>query len=178
MLAESFRLVTARLIPRRGRRKQALVLCTVILAGCGGGGQGNVPAVRVTGPGFSFAAPKGWKIEHAAARASATHDAEIVQVAAFPLARAYTDALFGKVKVELAARMRVVAAQSGGTLSDGGTVTVAGIRSHAYRVTGKDHVDEYTFVLRAKREFQLLCRRRSSSADTVCKRLLTSFRVA
>ena len=62
-----------------------------------------------------------------------------------------------------------------GTVSGSRTVTTAGIRSHSYEVKVGDHVDEYTFVLRGLREYQLLCRRRSSSSDAACKQLIASF---
>ena len=35
----------------------------------------------------------------------------------------------------------------------------------------------HVFVLRGKREYQLLCRRKSSDSDDHCRLLLTSFRV-
>jgi hypothetical protein len=44
-----------------------------------------------------------------------------------------------------------------------------------YTVTVGDHVDEYTFVLRGRREYQLLCRRKASNGDDACRQLLTSF---
>ena len=58
------------------------------------------------------------------------------------------------------------------------TVTAGGVRAHSYEVKAGDTIDEYTFVLRGKREFQLLCRRQASSSDDACKQLLTSFSVA
>jgi hypothetical protein len=72
----------------------------------------------------------------------------------------------------------VLARDSGGTVTPAKPVTVAGIRSHSYRVESDGMVDEYVFVLRGKREFQLLCRRKSSDSDDHCKLLATSFRVA
>jgi hypothetical protein len=96
-------------------------------------------------------------------------------VARFKLVHPYTDELFDRVAGELAARMKVIAAQTRGTVAGAKTVTAGGIRSHAYDVKVGDHVDQYTFVLRQKREFQLLCRRRSSSSDAVCVQLVKSF---
>jgi hypothetical protein len=75
----------------------------------------------------------------------------------------------------LAVRMRAVAAETGGKVTGTSTVTAGGTRSHAYDVTVGDHVDQYTFVLRGKREYQLLCRRKSSSDDGFCKQLIASF---
>ncbi len=105
----------------------------------------------------------------------ASQDSELVQVAAFPLVKAYDPALFAKVSSELALRMEQIAQQTGGTVTKVETVAPAGIKSHSYRVTVGSHVDQYTFVLRGKREYQLLCRRRSSSSDVFCKRLISSF---
>jgi hypothetical protein len=110
--------------------------------------------------------------------ASASHDAELVQVATFPLLKPYSDALFAKVERELNARMKEVAKQTGGTVSDSSTVAAGGVRSHSYEVTNGDRVDQYTFVLRNMREYQLLCRRQASSSNDVCKLLITSFQPA
>jgi hypothetical protein len=176
MFVESFRLVTARLIPRHMRRKQTLLLASLILAGCGGS---SAPKAQVvSGPGFSFEAPAGWTVQRTSRQASATNDSELVRVATFPLLKPYRPALFGPVATELAARMDQVATQVNGTVSGSRTVTAAGIRSHSYDVRVGDHVDQYTFVLRGLREYQLLCRRRSSSSGEACKQLIASFAVA
>jgi hypothetical protein len=176
MLLKSFRLDTARLIPRPCRCKQALLLvCVLILAGCGGSSAAKQHWQRVSGGSFSFQAPLGWTVSHRGAETVARRDAELVQVAVFPLVRSYTPSLFTKVETELRARMTAVATQTGGTLAGQSTVTAAGIRSHLYEVRVGDHVDEYVFVLRARREFQLLCRRKASSSADVCERLVSSF---
>ncbi len=99
-------------------------------------------------------------------------------MASFPLLKPYSDTLFTRVEKELDARMRQIAAQTGGTVSGPTTVTAGGIRAHSYEVKAGGTVDEYTFVLRRMREFQLLCRRAVSSSDAACKQLLTSFAVA
>jgi hypothetical protein len=176
MLVESFRIVTARLIPRELRCKQALLLATVILAGCGGSGttKPQTQSQTVSGAGFSFLAPTGWKVERVKSRVTASSGSDLVQVATFPLIKAYDDKLFARVATELRSRMQGVARQTGGTLSGTSTVTADGVRSHAYEVTAGSQVDEYTFVLSGKREYLLLCRR--TSADTgFCSQLVTSF---
>lgn len=177
MLAGSFRLVIARLIPRSFRCKLALFLATAILAGCGGSSatepQGEWQSVR--GPGFSFDAPAGWRVERAKSRVAATHDAELVQVATFPLLRRYDVKLFDEVARELRTRMLQIAGETNGRLSGERTVSAGGIRSHAYDVTVGDQVDEYTFVLAGKREYLLLCRRSSEKKAEACERLATSF---
>jgi hypothetical protein len=179
MLARSFRVVTARLIPRAVRPKQALVVVTVtILAGCGGSGTAKQRWATVDGYGFRFEAPVGWKVSRSTAKTAAARDSELVQVATFPLLKPYTDALFDRVARELAVRMQELAGETGGKLSGRSTATVDGNRSHVYDVAVGDHVDQYTFVLRGKREYQLLCRRKTSSDDAFCKRLLATFALA
>ena len=146
----------------------------LILAGCGGSGEPKAQWQLVKGPTFHFDAPKKWHVGSDGRRTFAAHDSELVQVATFPLVHAYSPSLFTKVESELASRMAGVAKQSKGTVIGHSVVTAAGIRSHSYDVRVGDHVDEYTFVLRAKREYQLLCRRQESSDASVCSRLVAS----
>ena len=152
-------------------------MTVIILAGCGGSSAPKQHWAVVNGSGFRFQAPLGWKVAGGKAKAMAVHDSELVQVATFPLVKRYDDALFDQVARELTVRMRAVAAQTGGQVTGTSTVTAAGIRSHAYDVTVGDHVDQYTFVLRGKREDQLLCRRKSASGDGFCKQLVSSFSI-
>jgi len=167
-----------RLIPRHFRPKRLLVATVLILAGCGGASTATAPPQRVAGTGFVFQAPAGWQLQRGHNLVMATHDSELVQVSAFPLQKPYTDALFGKVTKELTTRVSQVAAETGGKVAGRSVVTAAGIRSHRYLVTVGDHVDEYTFVLRAKREYLLLCRRRSSHDQSPCDQLIKSFVLA
>ena len=125
--------------------------------------------------GFRFRAPAGWRVDRGATGVTVTKDSELLRVATFTLVKPYRAELFDRVARELAARMADVARQTGGSLGAARVVTVDGIRSHAYRVTVGDHVDEYTFVLAGTREYQLLCRRKSSSGTAFCDALLTSF---
>ena len=126
------------------------------------------------GPSFRFDAPKDWRVGSDRRRTFASHDSELVQVATFPLVHAYSPALFTRIEPELSSRMADVARQTKGTVIGHSVVTAAGIRSHSYDVRVGDHVDEYTFVLRAKREYQLLCRRQESSDSSACSRLVSS----
>jgi hypothetical protein len=176
MLVESFRLVTARLIPRPRRCKQTLLsVLVLILAGCGGSSAAKPQWQRVSASGSTFQAPRDWKIAKHGTATVAQSGLELVQVSAFPLVHPYTAGLFIKVETELRARMAAVAQQTGGVLDGHSTVTAAGIRSHMWSVRAADRVDEYVFVLRGKHEFQLLCRRKSSSPSDVCDRLVSSF---
>jgi hypothetical protein len=176
MLARSFRVDAPRLIPQGRRGKPLLFLVALILAGCGGSPQEK--SQPLSGNGFRFEAPAGWHVVTSSARVSASRDSELAQVSSFPLVKTYSDALFDKVTTELAARMQVLAKQVGGSITGSGSVTVDGIRSHRYDVTVGGHVDQYTFVLQDKREYQLLCRRNASSSDGFCARLLKSFKLA
>jgi hypothetical protein len=170
MLNASFRVVPGRLLP-------ALLVAASIFAGCGGSGGGEQPQT-VNGRGFRFDAPAGWAVQRSGRLVSASKDGDLVQVATFSLLKPYSPALFDRVERELRMRMRQIAAQTGGTVSGSSTVTTGGIRSHSYQVTAGDRLDEYTFVLQGKREYQLLCRRPKSSGGDACERLVTSFEPA
>jgi len=161
------------MLPRALGRKLPVLVLAFILAGCGGNSEPKTAFHEIRGPGFRFDAPVGWKATTAGRTTTAASGSELVQVAGFPLAHPYTPALFDKVESELAIRMAQVA--KGGKLTGPTTVTAGGIRSHAYTVEIGDHVDAYVFVLRDKREYQLLCRRKSSSSTAFCDRLVSSF---
>ena len=96
-------------------------------------------------------------------------------MATFALVHRYTDGLFDRVRTELDSRMDAVAKQTGGSVAGHRVVSAGGIKSHSYDVTVGDRTDTYTFVLRGKREYQLLCRRRSSHGTEVCEALIASF---
>jgi hypothetical protein len=149
----------------------------LILSACGGSAEPKVQTSwqTVQGHGFRFQAPQGWKVATAAKRTTATHDADLVQVATYPLVKPYTDDLFGKVAVELRARMEDLARQSGERVRGAKTVTANGERAHMFELGDGDHVDEYTFVLEGKREYLLLCRRPEGKQTDYCARLITSF---
>jgi hypothetical protein len=127
----------------------------------------------VRGTGFSFEAPSGWHVKTANGTVSATSKTQLVEVSTFPLVKRYDDALFAKVARELGVRMREVATQLHGKVTHARTVTVDGVRSHSYDVTAGGDVLEYTFVLRGKQEFQLLCR--STGSSDACVQLLKTF---
>ena len=155
-----------------------LILVVLILAGCGGSGEPKAQYQLVKRDGISFLAPAGWEVEHSARGSAASRGSELVQVSTFPLVRPYTAALFDRVASELDLRMKTIAQQTGGTLAGRKTVTAGGVKSHRYDVKVDGHVDQYTFVLIGKREYQLLCRASTSSSDAFCSQLLTSFNPA
>ncbi len=129
----------------------------------------------VAGQGFHFSAPAGWHVTAAGSRASASHGSDLVQVSTFRLVKRYRDALFTRVAKELDTRMQALAGQIGGKVAGSEIVTAGGIRSHSYRVDVGGDVVAYTFVLRDRREYELLCRHGSSSGDDACNLLLKTF---
>ncbi len=147
------------------------MLVALILAGCGGSSAPKVTWRTVELSTYRFQVPSGWTATVGKDRYEARKDGSFVQAQSFPLVRAYTPALFDKVEPELALRMAAVAKQVGGTVGAARTVSPGGIRSHAYDLKVAGRTDTYTFVLRDRRELQLIC-----SADaSVCEHLIASF---
>lgn len=147
----------------------------VMVAGCGGSPVEKPQ--RVTAGGYRFSAPKDWRVMRTRVAVTATGGDELVQVSSFPLAKPYRRALFAKVAPELEAQLGKATASVGGTVASAGAVTAAGVRSHVYRVTVAGHVDEYTFVLVGRREYQLLCRSKQAGS-AACRQLQTSFELS
>lgn len=144
----------------------------LILSGCGGGGQSKAQQWQAVSSGsFHFRAPKGWRVTEGAGRTTVKDGAQFVQVAMFPLARRYTPALFDRVQSELGVRMAAVARASKGSVAGHHVVTVDGSKSHAYDVRVDGRTDRYTFLLRGKREYLLVC----SADGGVCDELAASF---
>jgi hypothetical protein len=99
----------------------------------------------------------------------------MVAVRTFPLSRRYSPALFSKVRVEVERVAKQLQQQLGATLS-GRIVTVAGERAWQYDLAHGDQVEELTFVLRGKTEYELYCRRAKSDSSAPCVRLVSSFK--
>jgi hypothetical protein len=55
--------------------------------------------------------------------------------------------------------------------------TAGGIKSHVWRIKTGDALDEYTFVLTGRREYELLCHRPASGGDEACAQLVSTFRL-
>ncbi len=147
------------------------MLLATILAGCGGS---RGKSVVVTGADYSFSAPAGWSIAHTGRRVSVSQGNEIVQVSTFPLARAYTPALFDAVQPEIARVATQLKNQLHATLASR-TLDVAGRRAWQYDLVHGSVFEQVTFVLRGKREYQLYCRRGTGDSDAACARLVDSF---
>ena len=100
---------------------------------------------------------------------------DLVQVTRLPLMRAYTPALFDRVVPELDRVARELGKGQSATVS-ADTVRVLGFRTRQYQLRFSGRLEQLTFVLRGKTNFQLLCRRDEDADDAACRRLVSSFR--
>ena len=150
----------------------------VFLAGCGGG---HAPPQVLAGRGYSFSAPADWTVSRSARSVRAAHGLDVVSVVRFPLLRAYRPALWPKVVPEIDRSAAAVAADQHGTVSTRATVTIGGEQARRYDVTyakgGKNLVERLGFVLRAKTEYELLCRFERGKSTAACDGLFRSFRL-
>jgi hypothetical protein len=144
-----------------------------IVAGCGGSG---TDYRLVEGNGYSFEAPMGWTLVRTPRTLGMRHgDVDLVQVTRLPLVRAYRPALFDRVVPELNRVARELGKGQGATVS-GETVRVLGLPTRQYDMRFSGRLEQLTFVLRGKTNFQLLCRREENADDAACRRLVSSFR--
>ena len=69
-----------------------------------------------------------------------------------------------------------LAGQLKGSVKSRETTTIAGRKSRSYEIDyGPGKTLEIAFVLQAKTEYELLCRRRASAPDTTCAAFFSSF---
>jgi hypothetical protein len=149
-----------------------------ILAGCGGGAGSESPQV-LDGNGFSFSAPTGWKVTRKERELAASDGrTDLVSVQVFPLTHRYRPALFDAATGELDRVAGRLASGLDGKVARSTTVTVAGHRARQYVLAYRGLVQEVTFVLVDRREYQLLCRRASDADAAHCAALVRSFRLA
>jgi predicted small lipoprotein YifL len=180
MRGPSFRLLARTVVPGRRGAKRLLALAALLaLAGCGG--KAPPKAQALSGPGFDFTAPGGWKVTAQTRSVEAASGDRAVSVTVFALKRAFRPALWPKVVPELDGVAASLADQLRGLAGAGTTVTVAGRRARRYDISfsrgGKDFVERITFVLDGKREFQLLCRYPAGADEPACAALGSSFRL-
>jgi len=154
-----------------------LLLPALILAGCGGGGAETVPTTQtVSGAGYRFEAPAGWKVTRAKGlAAAAAGDVDRVEVRTFKLVRPYQVSRFKAATRELDDVIARIAAQLEGKVVVRRTVRVGGRKARSYVVSYDDRLQQITFVLRGRQEHQLSCRRLETAGDEACRRLLQSF---
>lgn len=131
----------------------------------------------MSGPGFSFSAPLGWRSTRAATSAAATHGAvDEVEVLRFTLERPYRRALFTATARELDAKVARFALELHGRLARSSTATIAGGPVRRYRIDyGAARVQELAFVLSGSEEFELFCLRRASDPAAPCEQLFSTF---
>ena len=147
------------------------MLVATILAGCGGS---SGKSIEVRGTDYSFRAPADWSIARMGRRVSVSQGSKVVQVSTFPLARAYTPALFVAVQPEITRVATQLRNQLHASLSSR-TLDVAGRRAWQYDLVHGSVFEQLTFVLRGRREYQLYCRHGTGESGAPCARLVDSF---
>ena len=175
----SFRWFAGTFVPGGDRCKQALLAGAVLaVAGCGGGDVGTRP---VNGTGYAFTAPAGWTLLRMQRTVQLSHGIELVSVTRFPLLRAYRTELWQQVVTEIDRSAAALAAGQKGTVTSRATTTLAGRRARrydiAYESDGKRLIERVAFVLRAKTEYELLCRFERGKSSSACDTLFRSFRL-
>jgi len=98
-----------------------------------------------------------------------------VEVLVFRLLRPYDPAQRAATSRELDRVADGIAAQLKGSVSSRRSLQLGGLDARSYAIAFGGKVEQITFVLRDRREYQLLCRRSASSDDTSCAELLRSF---
>ena len=168
-----------------------LLIVPLFAASCGSSHHASptAPVARqtVTGPGFRFAAPAGWRVEHGDRSVSASSGSAspaIVSAASYVLGKAYAPADFAAAAKELDSVAAKLAQAAGGTVTASQTMRVDGRRIRAYRFSAKRsgdgaYADRVGFVLDGKREVQLLCEAPAAALDPegACALLFASFRL-
>lgn len=133
----------------------------------------------MTGNGYRFAAPAGWRVTHVPRVTSAGKGEELVSVTIFPLGRPFRPELWEKTLPDLDRVASQLAVQLGGhvTTLEGGVL--AGHRSRSYDIAftrgGADLVERIAFAFSGRREYQLLCR--FAGDDAACRDFRKSFRL-
>jgi hypothetical protein len=96
-------------------------------------------------------------------------------VLVFRLLRPYDPARRVATARELDRVAQRVAAQLKGSVSSRRSLEVASLDARSYSIGFGAKVEQITFVLRDRREYELLCRRTAGGDDAPCARLLASF---
>lgn len=147
------------------------------MTGCGGG---SAPPVTIRGDGYSFSAPGGWTVTRTGTSIAAAHGSGAVSVTTFRLTRTYRPQLWSKAVKELEGVAAKLAAQLRGSVVAARTVQAGGAAARQYDLAftrnGDRLVERITFVLKGRREYELLCRFKAGKDDSACTSLQTSFR--
>jgi hypothetical protein len=172
ILGGSFRLLAKALLP---------IALLFILAGCGGSATTQAAATKiVTGQGFRFEAPAGWRVSRPQDAVRGRNGSALVSVTSYKLLKPYDPELFDQAAAELDRSVKRLVQQAGGTLVETKTTEVAGRQVRDYRYVAKGFATRLGFVLEGKREWQLLCRARAEDDDPdgACKLLFETFTVS
>jgi len=175
----SFRWFVRGFIPLRNAGKQAIpALIVLLLAGCGGGGDGQAEQ-RVRGTGYVFSAPAEWQVNRRLSEIRAEDGTDLLSVRRYPLQREFQPQLWNEVVPELDQAADGVAAQQNATVKERRTMKIAGRDARHYTIDyehqGQDLTEELGFVLRGKTEYLLLCRYERGGDRGACERLLATF---
>lgn len=133
----------------------------------------------MAGAGYRFEAPGDWDVERAGRVVSVGEDggSATVSVTSFRLARPYRPALWRPVVRELDQVAEQLARALDGAVSARATVTIAGQRARRYDLSNtRDGTWRLGFVLRGRREYQLLCRG-APDQRPACEQLFATFRL-
>ena len=158
----------------------------ITVAGCGGGDGGREPASTgqvVRGDGYVFSAPVDWKLTQTPQGATLTPASggeSLVSVTTFRLIRPFRPAAWSRAEDELDGVADRLARQLGGSVESRETFR-AGVREYrlAYERKGMKLSQRIRFVLRARREYELLCRWKTDDGEPdACGQLLASFRLS
>ena len=149
-----------------------MLVLALILAGCGGSGNSNWQQVH--GSDFRFRAPADWAV---AGTSASNGPIDRVQVHEFRLVHPYVHVKRAAANKELDSVADRLAQQLKGKVTSRRTLEVNGLDARGYEIDHKGLTEEFTFVLRGKKEYELLCRRAAGGDDAACRELVTSFRV-
>ena len=131
----------------------------------------------MSGQGFSFEAPIGWKVVKQGSSVAAT-DGSVnrYEVLRFDLEKPYRVARFAAVSRELDGVAQRLAGQLGGRVTSRSTAVMHGRKSRAYTIDyGSGKALQIAFVLQDQTEYEVLCRRLSSAPASGCAQLFSSF---
>jgi hypothetical protein len=157
----------------------ALAVLALLIAGCGGSQKKKpLPTKLVPGPDYRFAVPARWVVTRKSHVVSALRPGsadDLVSVSRYRLPRVPTSE-------QIAAAARQLARALNGSVDKQSIVDVAGKAAPRYELSysrkGDDLRLQLVFVLRGRREYQLLCRWLKPENDetrAACESLVTSF---
>ena len=149
----------------------------MILSGCASSAKKEATTQAVRGTGFAFEAPIGWRVEQKQTSTAVSHGkVDRIEVFRFKLEKLYRVANFHAVSGELDGVAAKLATQLKGRVVRRSTVRLARRKARSYRIDyGTGRTDEIGFVLIAKTEYQLLCRRPTSGSDSACAMFFSTF---